>query len=89
MRLDTFSHFNPDVSRRTAERNRKGVTPVVNIQDDELDLKANRLGENLPPPILSDDELLLASPILFGFSLVDKRWCKFLSPSDDTLVIDL
>ena len=26
---------------------------------------------------LTDDELLLTSPIVYGFSFSDKQWCKF------------
>lgn len=28
-------------------------------------------------PIPTDDSVLLATPILYGFSLKDKMWCEF------------
>jgi hypothetical protein len=37
--------------------------------------------KKIPQPIkLTDDELLLAPPIVWGFSLADKLWRAYLSP---------
>ena len=33
-------------------------------------------------PELTEEELILASAVLYGFSLTDKLWCEFISLVD-------
>ena len=39
-----------------------------------LEIRTKHQEEEAP---LTDEELLLASPILYGFSLSDKIWCEY------------
>ncbi|KAI1792718.1 P-loop containing nucleoside triphosphate hydrolase protein [Ganoderma leucocontextum] len=51
--------------------------PVVEQQDDPvpvLDIRSKHQVQETP---LTDEELILASPILYGFSLSDKIWLEF------------
>lgn len=67
----------PDTTRRRPSRLPAASPSSPSIADTSIPLLAT---ENYVPSSmaeLTDDELILAIPILYGFSLSDKLWCEF------------
>jgi hypothetical protein len=65
----TFADAEPNYERRRVIKGLKGGVKALELEDRESALKK---GDELV-----DDDLVLASPILYGFSLVDKLWSKY------------
>lgn len=75
------------------------VFPIVSkaLTGEDIDKHPRKFGAShsnaqkddiAPESELSDQELMLASPITYGFSLADKQWCKFAPPKPCVICAD-
>ena len=92
--LGTFSTAQPDYFQKSRSGIRERATSLLAIlsttQPDYLRKPAIRILEGATAMNVHDfqaDQVMLASPILYGFSLADKLWCSYTMTS--TLVVEL
>jgi hypothetical protein len=79
---ETFKRINPNYPVTEVKGNVSGiVAPVSDMDESDVEEGTPRSATDNPDAYildtLSDDDLLLASPILYGFSLSDKLWLEF------------
>lgn len=75
------------------------VFPIVSkaLTGEDIDKHPRKFGashanaqkdDKTPEPELSYQELMLASPIIYGFSLTEKQWCEFAPPPSRIISAD-
>jgi hypothetical protein len=78
-----FQEINPNYTRPSIFKSDNSVD--VWLIGDKLDESAMETSINLDA--LTDEDLLICSPTVLGFSLNDKLWCKSCAPAVATLLI--
>lgn len=75
------------------------VFPIVSkaLTGEDIDKHPRKFGasqanaqknDKTPEPELSNQELMLASPVVYGFSLTEKQWCEFALPPSRIISAD-
>jgi hypothetical protein len=69
---DAFANAEPNYPRQSAPR-RRLIDTILNPDSGDAS-KPDRCAPFRTQAGLGDDDILLSPPILYGFSLADKRW---------------